>query len=356
MNLPFTNGWANINTEIKLLASYYRQKIPDSFILRYTNCNGTHHYKPVTPYLEHSVKRVLPQFKIDGNLIFERSLIYVKGSTQTLEPYAQYIYRPYHNENNIYTYDTTLLHTDYSSFFRERAYSGLDRILSQNRMSSGLTTRIYDNALGEYFIASVGQIYYFSHVGTQEKRIRDNNNHHGNLEWVSDTYWKINNHWNLRGSLQYNSHLNSIALGNATLRYSHDSDPLAQLNYRYVMPGYIQEALKIDNVIYQHGISQVGITGCWPITDRWAIVGAYYYNIHAQQSVNQLLGIQYNTCCWGITLGYERKITDWDTNHNMSLYDNKISCNIEIRGLRHEKNLNSIDILRSSILPYQNVF
>ena len=78
----------------------------------------------------------------------------------------QYLYVPYRDQSNIYTYDTTLLQTDYSGLFRDRTYSGTDRIASQNRVSTGLTTHIYDDALVERFNASVGQIYYFSRSRT----------------------------------------------------------------------------------------------------------------------------------------------------------------------------------------------
>ncbi|MFX7965266.1 LPS assembly protein LptD, partial [Acinetobacter baumannii] len=77
------------------------------------------------PALDDSVNRVLPQFKVDGKLVFERPMIWAEGATQTLEPRVQYLYVPYRDQSNIYTYDTTLLQTDYSGLFRDRAYSGL---------------------------------------------------------------------------------------------------------------------------------------------------------------------------------------------------------------------------------------
>ena len=77
---------------------------------------------------------------------------------------------------------------------------------------------------------------------------------------------------------------------------------MVQLNYRYATPEYIQTALNTKTVpAFQDGISQVGITGSWPIADRWAVVGAYYYDTRAKQSADQLVGLKYNTCCWAVT-------------------------------------------------------
>ena len=60
---------------------------------------------------------------------------------------------------------------DYTGLFRDRIYSGLDRIASANQMSTGLTTRIYDDALVERFTASLGQIYYFDRARTGEETL-----------------------------------------------------------------------------------------------------------------------------------------------------------------------------------------
>jgi Organic solvent tolerance protein OstA len=353
LSLPLTNGWASLNTEAKVMATHYQQDIPDGFATNYQNRKGA-----AAPELDDSVNRVLPQFKVDGKLVFERPMIWAEGATQTLEPRVQYLYVPYRDQSNIYTYDTTLLQTDYSGLFRDRTYSGLDRIASQNRVSTGLTTRIYDDALVERFNASVGQIYYFSRSRTGDRMTGyDNNDDTGSVAWAGDTYWKIDDRWGLRGGLQYDTRLNSISLGNGVVEYRQDSERVVQLNYRYATPEYIQTALNTRQVpAFQDGISQVGITGSWPIADRWAVVGAYYYDTRAKQSADQLVGLKYNTCCWAVTLGYERKITDWNNSNNTSVYDNRVSFNVELRGLSSDHSLGSAEMLRSGILPYQRAF
>ncbi|WP_163360057.1 LPS assembly protein LptD, partial [Enterobacter hormaechei] len=79
INLPVSNDWSSLNTEAKLMATHYQQKNLDWYNNRY----GTD--------LEESVNRVLPQFKMDGKLIFERDMgLLAEGYTQTLEPRMQY--------------------------------------------------------------------------------------------------------------------------------------------------------------------------------------------------------------------------------------------------------------------------
>lgn len=358
LDLPLANSWGSLNTETKLFASHYQQSIPSYFSTYDINKNNNNYYKDFSPYLDNSVNRVLSQFKADGKLIFQRLMILSEGSTQILEPRIQYLYVPRHDQSNIYTYDTTLLQTDYSGLFRDRTYSGLDRIASQNRVSSGLSARIYDNALVERFNISVGQIYCFSRSSADDLRASyDNKNHSGILTWAGDTYWKIDNHWSMYGDFQYHTRLNSIVLGNGVLKYKEDPEHFMQLHYRYATQEYIQAALNTNQFpSYQHGIAQVGVTGSWLIADHLGVVGAYYYDTRARQSVDQLLGLRYNTCCWSVTLGYERQISDWNNYNNISMHDSKFSFNIALRGLSREQSFNSEEILHSSILSYQSAF
>lgn len=158
------------------------------------------------------------------------------GFTQTLEPRAQYLYVPYRNQDDIYIYDTTLMQSDYSGLFRDRTYSGLDRIASANQVSTGLTSRIYDDARVERFNVSVGQIYYFSRSRTGNTEAIDNSNATGSLVWAGDTFWRINDQLGLKGGAQYDTRLGSLTLGNAIMEYRKDADRMIQLNYRYASP------------------------------------------------------------------------------------------------------------------------
>ena len=69
----------------------------------------------------------------------------------------QYLYVPYRDQSEIGSYDSTLLQSDYTGLFRDRTYSGLDRIASANQVTTGITSRVYDAAAVERFNISVGQ-------------------------------------------------------------------------------------------------------------------------------------------------------------------------------------------------------
>ncbi|HAO9488239.1 TPA: LPS assembly protein LptD [Escherichia coli] len=347
INLPLSNHWGSINTEAKLLATHYQQTNLDWYNSRNTT------------KLDESVNRVMPQFKVDGKMVFERDMeMLAPGYTQTLEPRAQYLYVPYRDQSDIYNYDSSLLQSDYSGLFRDRTYGGLDRIASANQVTTGVTSRIYDDAAVERFNISVGQIYYFTESRTGDDNITwENDDKTGSLVWAGDTYWRISERWGLRGGIQYDTRLDNVATSNSSIEYRRDEDRLVQLNYRYASPEYIQATLpKYYSTAeqYKNGISQVGAVASWPIADRWSIVGAYYYDTNANKQADSMLGVQYSSCCYAIRVGYERKLNGWDNDKQHAVYDNAIGFNIELRGLSSNYGLGTQEMLRSNILPYQN--
>lgn len=346
INLPWSNDWASLNTEAKLMATHYQQKNVDN----YNTTNNAH--------LEESVNRTLPQFKMDGKLIFERDMgLLADGYTQTLEPRMQYLYVPYRDQSNIQNYDSSLLQSDYSGLFRDRTYGGLDRIASANQLTTGVTTRVYDDAAVERFNVSVGQIYYFTESRTGDDNINwEKDNKTGSLVWAGDTYWRMTDRWGLRGGVQYDTRLDNIATSSAAIEYRRDEDRMVQLTYRYASPEYIQATLPsyAGAEQYKDGISQVGGAASWPIADRWSIVGAYYFDTNANKPADQMVGLQYNSCCYALRVGYERKLNGWNTVNNQSKYDNVIGFNVELRGLSSNYGLGTHQMLRSNILPYSS--
>ena len=349
INLPLSNQWGSVNTEAKLMATHYQQTNLDWY-----NSNPGYANK-----LDDTANRVMPQFKVDGKLVFERDMeMLAPGYTQTLEPRAQYLYVPYRDQSHIYNYDSSLLQSDYSGLFRDRTYGGLDRIASANQVTTGVTSRVYDDAAIERFNISVGQIYYFTESRTGDDNIKwENDDKTGSLVWAGDTYWRISDRWGLRSGIQYDTRLDSVATSSSSIEYRRDENRMLQLNYRYASAEYIQATLPSYYSTaeqYKNGISQVGAVASLPIADRWSIVGAYYFDTNVNKAADSMLGLQYNSCCYAIRVGYERKLNGWDDTQKHAIYDNAIGFNIELRGLSSNYGLGTNQMLRSNILPYQS--
>jgi lipopolysaccharide assembly outer membrane protein LptD (OstA) len=109
---------------------------------------------------------------------------------------------------------------------------------------------------------------------------------------------------------QYDTRLDNVATGNGTIEYRRDENRLVQLNYRYASPEYIQATLPSYSTAAQYKGYFAGGDDR-QLADRRSLVRgrAYYYDTNTRKAANQMLGVQYNSCCYAIRLGYERKST-----------------------------------------------
>ncbi|PHI39828.1 LPS assembly protein LptD [Actinobacillus succinogenes] len=354
LNIPLANKYGSLNIETKLYATHYQQKA------------GT----GVDADIQKSVNRTIPQVKVDLQTVLASNETFIKGYTQTLEPHVQYLYRPYRNQSNIGSkrysdylglgYDSALLQQDYFSLFRDRRYSGLDRIASANQFTLGGTSRFYDENANERFNVSLGQIIYLN-----DSRIDENSNNSTtgrSSSWALESNWKINNQWNWRGSYQYDTRLDAVSLMNTSLEYNPERNNLIQLNYRYASKEYIDQNLTSGVNRYNQDIKQLGSTVAWEIADNWAVVGRYYHDIALNKAVEQYAGVRYNTCCWSAGVGVRRYLVRESDTRKYSdskdtLYDNSVNFTVELRGLGpNDHHSGLVDMLDKGMLPYVKPF
>ncbi|PJG82055.1 LPS assembly protein LptD [Caviibacterium pharyngocola] len=351
LNLPLSARYGSVNIETKLYATHYNQK----------KGSGSK-----AEDVQSSVNRVLPQVKVDFQTLLASNKTLIDGYTQTIEPRVQYLYRPYKDQSNIgsklnsdylgFGYDSALLQQDYYSLFRDRRYSGLDRIASANQFTVGGTTRFYDKQANERFNFSLGQIYYI-----RDSRIDDNsdNSTYGSSSsWAMESNWRINKKWNWRGSYQYDTRLNQTSLANTTLEFNPQGRNLVQLNYRYASQAYIDQNLTSAINRYNQDIKQVGVTVAWEVSDNWALVGRHYQDIALKKPVEQYLGVQYNACCWAVGVGARRYVTSRaNQSHDEVLYDHSFGVTFELRGLGNNDHKSGIEnMLKRGKLPYVQAF
>ncbi|OCG23864.1 LPS assembly protein LptD [Gilliamella sp. wkB108] len=340
LNYTLSNSWAKLATEAGLMATHYKQ---DNI--------------KKNKELDKSVNRFIPKFSVDGKVIFERDTTFIEGYTQTLEPRVKYIYIPYRNQSNTENYDSTLLQSDYIGLFRDQPYSGLDRIASTNKVSTGVTTRFYDSNKVEKFNFSIGQITYFTKSKTSEHNSElDKNSDTGSLTWATDGFWRVTDDFIFRSGVQYDTRIDTISLANTTFEYRPSSEKLIQLSYRYANHNYIDTIKTEDNNNpYKKDISQAGIMTAWPLSQTVSAVGSYYYDVKSNQIADGFVGLHYSDCCWGMTVQYGRKLTDWDNKTHESKYENKLSVNFELQGLGRTRDTKA-KMLDFGKLHYTTIF
>ncbi|VEJ09343.1 LPS assembly protein LptD [Actinobacillus delphinicola] len=322
LTLPLSNRYGGIQFETRLYATRYLQKSGDA---------------PNAYAVKSHLNRVIPEFKVGVNTLLSKN--FDNGYTQTIEPQMTYMYRPYRNQADIgapnsYGYDSS------------DDYSGLDRILSANQVRSGATTRFYDENGIERFNLGAAQTYYFTDSRAQADRIKHRAK---STDWELTSNYYINPQWNLSSAYHYDAEYHHTSSASTAIQYRPTADHLIQLSYRYINQNELAN--------YDHDIKQVGITAAWSFLDNWAVVGKNYYDIALKKPVDQFFGIQYNSCCWALSVGVNRYVeTRSDQQPGEVLYNHNVGLRFEFRGFSHDYNSGVQRMLAKGKLPYISPF
>ena len=343
ISLPIHTPAGSFTAEAKVLQTNYWQ---DEKQLTSTATN-------TTDTLDKTVNRTIPQLKVHAQANFERKVVaFQQDYRQTLEPQIQYLYVGYEDQSKIGLYDTAIIQEDYYGLFRDRRFSGLDRIADANQLTYGLTTRLYDEHNVEEFKFSLGQIVYFQDSRVQlNEEITTDNPSSSILAAELDAH--LYQDWFMSGAIQLDTKRNDTQKSEITLDFRPSTNKLFQLSYRYVPD--LLNATTNESVT----VSQTGFRLAWPLTDSTYFVGNWYYDLNEKRAAEVYAGLQYESCCWAARFSYQYKIkTNYDDFSNpvvetRELFETGFYLNFVIKGLGGSGPLGVSDMLNEGLFNYR---
>ncbi|MDB2386204.1 LPS assembly protein LptD [Shewanella sp.] len=343
ISYPIYGPAGSLTSEVKLLQTNYWQDNISS---------------QSTSQLDSTVNRTLPQLRIHGQINFERLTNYFNSNyRQTLEPQFQYLYVGYEDQSNIGIYDTAQLQEDYNGLFRDRRFSGLDRIADANQLTLGLTTKLFNEGNREIFKFSLGQIIYFTNSRVGQQNVKGSNDTYltntSSSALAAELTAQLYSDWFISGAIQYDTKEHENKMSEVTLDYRSGTNKLLQASYRYV-----PDLLNTNNNT-SVDIQQAGLRGAWPINDSLYLVGNWYYDLNEKRSVETYTGFQYEACCWAVRLSYHYRIkTNYidennPVNDTREQFESGVYLNFVIKGLGGSGPLGVSDMLDDGIFSYR---
>lgn len=276
--------------------------------------------------------RDLPIFSVDSGLYFERNTRF--GSTpmiQTLEPRLYYLHVPYHDQSALPVFDTARYDFSFAQLFRDNRFSGPDRVGDANQLTAALTTRLLRRADGsEWLSASLGQAFYFQNRRvTLPGALPDTQ---GNSALVGGLSWRPGHAWYLSTDLQWDPTLKRTDIGGARIQYRPDHDHIINAAYRY----------------YRGQLENTDLSFVWPLSARWHAFGRWQYSLRDKLTQEQLLGVQYDSCCWGLRVLSRRYLNPLDGTTSSAVY-----LELQLKGLSSLGDRKRIEgLLERGILGY----
>ena len=75
-------------------------------------------------------------------------------------------------------------------------------------------------------------------------------------------------------------------------------------------------------------LEQADASAAWPISDHWRLYGRLLYSLREKQSIEQLAGFEYSSCCWNIRAVGRDYVSRRSGERDRSIY-----LQLELKGL-----------------------
>ncbi|NNF52499.1 MAG: LPS assembly protein LptD [Gammaproteobacteria bacterium] len=255
--------------------------------------------------------RSAPVLTLDTGLVFERDSAVGKDIVQTLEPRFFYSYIPYRDQSMLPVFDTDLADFNLVQLFQANRFIGADRLGDANQVSIGVTSRYLNTNTGrQYLSATLGQTAFFDDRQVAlPGQIAPTSKSSDLIAEVSASFSEL---WRADMSLQWDPSDSTATKSAARLFYTPGQRRILSLGYRF-----------------RRGLlEQSDIAMAWPLGDRWRFVGRWNYSMRESQTLDRLIGLEYERCCWGLRVASRRFIT---TRTGES--DTTLLLQLELKGL-----------------------
>lgn len=257
-----------------------------------------------------SIQRDIPIFSLDTGLFFDREMNIGTNWTQTLEPRLYFLRTPYQDQSNTPVFDSAVLSDSYNNFFKSNRFSGSDRIGDANQVTLGIGTRIFDNDSGaELLYSRIGQIFY-----ADDRRVQISGNTpqtNSRSDIISETTIKPNTNLSIGTKLVYQQTAKKISE--------------KTLSAHYLQGGF---AANLEYFFDDTVLEQVAVSMVYPINPRWTMVAKYSESILLDKPVENLFGVNYESCCWGIKI-----LASQTSNDTFTETYNAIFFELTLKGL-----------------------
>lgn len=304
-----------------------------------------------------SINRVLPTFSLDTGLTFERETAWGgRNLVQTLEPRIFYARTAYQDQRLLPLYDTGRTDFNLATIYSENPYVGQDRIVDNNAVTFGVSSRFFDNSNG----AELLRVGVAQRLRLSDQRVSLNApNAAEDQKGLSDLLLGAGTRWNDQLQLDSTIQLNNLTrnVQRTTLQARYNPGPYRLINaaYRLNKASTIPSELvdlgwqwPLSDLRWNHrqDDSAVKMTGQGLGADRWYSVGRMNYSLQDRRPVDTLIGFEYDAGCWLGRIAFER------LQSTVSTATTRLMFQLELVGFGRV-GVSPLDTLRRNIPRYQ---
>ncbi len=262
---------------------------------------------------------VVPQFTLATGVTFEKDGKYL----QSISPRAFYAYSPYKNQEDYPNFDSTTASISYDQLFNPYRFYGHDRLDDNNFLSLGVTYSLLDTEGLERIKASIGQSYYFSDRRVTLNQKLDEFDTQRRTGPIISLTSQLNQNFTIVANSAWMSNGENAQRDFQTY-YVGDKGNLYNLGYFY----------RKNIPDRQDAYDQAVASFIQPVKDNWRIMGHAQYDLDNNLMREYLLGVNYESCCWAVSVYGRSYYNDLDDPNLPDVHRKKaIMAEFTLKGL-----------------------
>ena len=240
----------------------------------------------------------IPTVSLDSGLYFDRPFkLSGYNFTQTLEPRIFYTYTPYEDQSDIPYFDTSLNELNTTTIFQENQFSGKDRVMDTNAITTAITTRVIDDSGYDWMLLTMGQRFYLS-----DRKVLDEDRYASSSYKGDKSDFLVGAQANLTKSLkitsdyEYNFSEDTTNKFTVAARFRPEPGKVLNASYRMVL----------NPSSGKYDVKQYLLSGQWPLRSGWSALASYNYDIYERQDIESMVGAEYDAGCWSAQMMFHR--------------------------------------------------
>ena len=240
----------------------------------------------------------IPSLSLDSGLYLDRPFkLSGYNFTQTLEPRIFYTYTPYKDQSDIPYFDTSLNELNTSTIFQENQFSGQDRVMDSNAITTALATRIIDDSGYDWMLLTMAQRFYFSDRKVLEEDKYASSSYKGDKsDFLVGAQANLTKSLKLTSDYEYNFSEDVTNKFTAAARFTPEPGKVLNASYRMVLNPSSGE----------YDVKQYLLSGQWPLSYGWSALASYNYDIYERHDIESMLGTEYDAGCWTAQFMFHR--------------------------------------------------
>ena len=306
--------------------------------LRLDSSNEPEQVTQINTEFQGSHDTEVASFSLDNRLFLERSLEIADNQfLQTLTPRLFFYYADYEDQSTQPEFDTAETAFSYQQLFRDNRFGSYDRIADANQLTVAIETALINKHNGsKLFTFGIGQIRYFSDRkvailasdrelltidGTETaeelsqkeaiNRVIDRKYYRHGSDIALQANWYIDDKQQIGSSLIWDPYYSQNSETTLAYHYRGEQNHLFNIGYRYKR---LPPSITAEGELFDNDIDQADLSFYQPINRNWHTFLRWNFDINKKETIEDIIGLKYEGCCWGVMLAYQRERKTFENN------------------------------------------